>query len=67
MFSTPLPGVIPVFDICIDVLILFILFEAKLSITITKSGLIFWITPFIISYVSIPVVPRTPGAIALIV
>ena len=41
-------------------------FDANASITITRSGCIFSTMPFIISQVSIPVVPRTPGMIALI-
>lgn len=52
-------------DICIVLLILSILFEAKLSITISNFGFIFSTIPFNISEVSIPVVPNTPGDIAL--
>ena len=52
-------------EICIVVLILSILLDAKLSITITSFGCVFSTTPFNISKVSIPVVPKTPGAIAL--
>ena len=41
------------------------LFDDKLSITITSFGFILSTIPFIISTVSIPVVPSTPGAIAV--
>ena len=41
------------------------LLDAKLSITIISFGLILSTIPLITSTVSIPVVPRTPGAIAL--
>ena len=64
-FPTPAPGIIPVSAICIVLLILSILFEAKLSITITSLGCILSTIPFIISEVSIPVVPKTPGEIAV--
>ncbi len=65
VFPTPAPGTIPVSEICTVQLILSILLEHKLSITINNLGLIFSTTPLIISIVSIPVVPNTPGAIAL--
>lgn len=41
------------------------LFDAKLSITITNLGFTLSTIPFTISNVSIPVVPSTPGAIAV--
>ena len=63
-FSTPAPGTIPVSAICIVLLILSMLLEARLSITITNFGLTLSTIPFIISDVSIPVVPITPGDIA---
>lgn len=54
---TPAPGTIPVSAICTVLLILSMLFDDKLSITIMSFGLIFSTIPFIISTVSIPVVP----------
>ena len=42
------------------------LLDAKLSITIASFGLVLSTIPFIISKVSIPVVPSTPGETALI-
>ena len=65
VFPTPAPGTIPVSDICIVLLILSILLDAKASITINNLGFILSTIPFNISTVSIPVVPRTPGEIAL--
>lgn len=65
-FRTPAPGTIPVSDNCIVLLILSILLEANASITIKSFGLILFTIPSSISKVSIPVVPRTPGDIALI-
>ncbi len=65
LFPTPAPGTIPVSDSCTVLLILSILFDAKLSITIISFGLILSTMPLITSIVSIPVVPSTPGAIAL--
>ena len=65
MFPTPAPGTIPVSESCIVLLILSILLEAKASITINILGLVLSITPSKISKVSIPVVPKTPGDIAL--
>lgn len=62
---TPAPGTIPVSESCTVLLILSILFDAKLSITIINFGFMFSTIPFITSIVSIPVVPSTPGAIAL--
>ena len=59
-FPTPPPGTIPVSEICIDLLILSIFFEHKLSIAITKPGFTLSSIPLTISTVSIPVVPRTP-------
>lgn len=41
------------------------LLDANASITITSLGFVFCTIPFSISTVSIPVVPKTPGAIAL--
>ena len=46
-------------------LILSILLEAKLSITINNFGFVFSTIPSNTSKVSIPVVPKTPGDIAL--
>ena len=66
LFPTPPPGIIPVSDICIDLFILSIFFEHKLSIAITSLGFILSTIPFTISTVSMPVVPSTPGVIALI-
>ena len=63
VLPTPAPGTIPVSEICIVLLILSMLFDAKLSITIINLGFTLSTTPFIISKVSIPVVPNTPGAI----
>ena len=65
VFPTPAPGTIPVSDICIVLLILSILLDAKASITIINFGFILSTIPFNISNVSIPVVPNTPGDIAL--
>ena len=45
-------------------LILSILLDAKASITIKSFGFTLSTTPFNISIVSIPVIPRTPGDIA---
>ena len=66
MFPTPAPGTIPVSDNCIVLLILSILLDARASITISIFGFTFSTIPFNISSVSIPVVPNTPGDIALI-
>ena len=60
LFPTPPPGTIPVSEICIDLLILSIFFEHKLSIAITKPGFTLSSIPLTTSIVSIPVVPRTP-------
>ena len=60
VFPTPAPGTIPVSAIWIVLLILSILLDAKLSITINIFGFILSTIPFIISKVSIPVVPSTP-------
>ena len=65
VFPTPAPGTIPVSEICIVLLILSILLEANASITINSFGWMLSTIPFKISTVSIPVVPRTPGYIAL--
>lgn len=65
LFPTPAPGTIPVSDNCTVELILSILLDAKLSITIISFGFMFSTIPLITSIVSIPVVPKTPGAIAL--
>ena len=62
LFPTPAPGDIPVSPIWIVVFTLSTFLAAKASIHITKSGLIFSTTPLIISTVSIPVTPSTPGA-----
>lgn len=64
-FPTPAPGTIPVSESCTVLLILSILFDDKLSITIINFGFILSTIPFTISTVSIPVVPKTPGAIAV--
>ena len=64
-FPTPAPGIIPVSANCTVLLILSILFDDKLSITIINFGFILSTIPFTISTVSIPVVPKTPGAIAV--
>ena len=64
-FPTPAPGTIPVSASWTVLLILSILFDDKLSITIISFGFIFSTIPLIISIVSIPVVPKTPGAIAV--
>lgn len=66
VFSTPAPGTIPVSDSCIVLLILSILLDASASITIIIFGFTFSTIPFNISNVSMPVVPKTPGDIALI-
>ena len=60
LFPTPPPGTIPVSDIWIDLLILSIFLEHKLSIAITSLGFILSTIPLTISIVSIPVVPSTP-------
>ena len=65
-FRTPAPGTIPVSESCIVLLILSILLDAKASITISILGLTLFTIPSNISNVSIPVVPRTPGDMALI-
>ena len=65
MFPTPAPGTIPVSESWIVLLILSILLDANASITITSFGFTFSTIPFKISIVSIPVVPSTPGDIAL--
>ena len=65
LLPTPPPGTIPVSESCIVLLILSILLEANASITINNFGFILSTTPFIISTVSIPVVPNTPGAMLL--
>ena len=53
-------------DSCTVLLILSILLDAKASITIKSFGFTFSTIPSNISNVSIPVVPSTPGDIALI-
>ena len=60
LFPTPPPGTIPVSEICIDLFILSIFFEHKLSIAITKLGFTLSSIPLTTSIVSIPVVPKTP-------
>lgn len=60
LLPTPPPGTIPVSDICIDLFILSIFLEHKLSIAITSFGFILSTIPLTISIVSIPVVPKTP-------
>ena len=64
LLYTPAPGAIPVSASCIELLILPILFDAKLSIAIINFGFTLSTIPFNTSQVSIPVVPSTPGAIA---
>ena len=54
----------PVSVICIVVLTRSARLDAKASITIRSFGLIFSDTLLIISEVSIPVIPKTPGDIA---
>ena len=66
LLLTPLPGWIPVSVIWIVLLSLEIELLFKESTTTTKSGLILSTTHAIISLVSIPVSPVTPGFIALI-
>ena len=66
VFPTPAPGTIPVSESCIVLLILSILLEANASITISNFGFTLFTIPSSISNVSIPVVPSTPGDIALI-
>ena len=63
LFPTPLPGDIPASVIWIVLLTWSKLELAKLSIAITISGLISLTIPFIMFWVSIPVVPVTPGSI----
>ena len=65
VLPTPAPGTIPVSDNCIVLLILSILLDANASITINNFGFTLSTIPFNISTVSIPVVPKTPGDIAL--
>ena len=65
LLPTPAPGTIPVSEICIVLLILSMLLDAKASITISILGFISFTIPSKISNVSIPVVPKTPGDIAL--
>ena len=63
LFPTPAPGDMPVSPICIVVLTLSTRLAASASIHITTSGLTLSTVPLIISTVSTPVIPRTPGAI----
>ena len=65
-FRTPAPGTIPVSESCIVLLILSILLDAKASITTSNLGFTLFTIPSNISNVSNPVVPSTPGDIALI-
>ena len=51
LFPTPPPGIIPVSEICIDLFILSIFLEHKLSIAITNFGFILFTIPFTISTV----------------
>ena len=64
VLPTPAPGTIPVSAICILLLILSMLLDARASITISILGFILSTIPFNISMVSIPVIPSTPGDIA---
>ena len=61
MFPTPLPGEIPAEVIWIVLFNLSMELDAKASITISMSGLIFSLIPSIKSLVSIPVIPVTLG------
>ena len=63
-FPTPAPGEIPVSPIWIVLFTLSNLLEPNASTHITKSGFILSTNDFITSPVSIPVIPKTPGAIA---
>ena len=61
LLPTPEPGLIPESATWIVVCSRSRRRAARASITITRAGLIRWTRAEIISPVSIPVVPRTPG------
>lgn len=62
-FPTPEPGHIPEVLICTVLPNLSVLLEARASITITAQGFMLFATLAIISALSIPVLPKTPGTI----
>ena len=64
LFCTPAPGAMPVLLICTVVPNLSILLEARASITTTAAGFVLSVKDKMISAVSIPVCPNTPGAMA---
>ena len=61
LLPMPAPGFIPVSESCIVEFMRLMLLAARASMATTASGFTFSTIPFIISAVSMPVIPSTPG------